>query len=282
MIRIGTCSWKYDSWRGIVYSDTPEINYLKEYSANYNTVEIDQWFWSLFEKEVVLPDIRIVENYKASVPDDFLFTIKLPNSISLTHYYTKNKTEALKKNPHFLSADLFFAFIDSIKCLQDNIGCLILQFEYLNKVKISSQSELQDRIAKFFEEIKSVDYPVAIEIRNPYYMNERYFSFLAQAGIPHVFLEGYYMPPVIETFNAFKKYILEPVVIRLHGPDRSGIETLSGKQWNSILINRDNELIQVMEMIKTLNAADIDLFLNVNNHYEGCAPKTITKIKSML
>jgi len=28
-LRVGTCSWKYESWRGLVYSDTPQ-NYLKE------------------------------------------------------------------------------------------------------------------------------------------------------------------------------------------------------------------------------------------------------------
>jgi uncharacterized protein YecE (DUF72 family) len=44
MIRIGTCSWKYDSWKGIVYSESKSKNYLKEYSQKFNTVEIDQWF----------------------------------------------------------------------------------------------------------------------------------------------------------------------------------------------------------------------------------------------
>ena len=48
MIRFGTCSWKYDSWKGIVYTESKSKNYLKEYSQKFNTVEIDQWFWSLF------------------------------------------------------------------------------------------------------------------------------------------------------------------------------------------------------------------------------------------
>ena len=47
-IRIGTCSWKYDSWEGLVCSRKKPANYLQEYSRNYTTVEIDQWFWSLF------------------------------------------------------------------------------------------------------------------------------------------------------------------------------------------------------------------------------------------
>ena len=55
-LRIGTCSWKYDSWKGIVYPEFGDFNYLEEYSKKYNTVEIDQWFWSLFpNNKVTLP-----------------------------------------------------------------------------------------------------------------------------------------------------------------------------------------------------------------------------------
>jgi uncharacterized protein YecE (DUF72 family) len=28
-LRIGTCSWKYESWEGLIYSDKAELNYLK-------------------------------------------------------------------------------------------------------------------------------------------------------------------------------------------------------------------------------------------------------------
>ena len=90
-LRIGTCSWKYDSWAGIIYSAKSGINYLEEYSKHYNTVEIDQWFWSLFNDAAKLPDERTVKEYNDSVPDDFKFTIKVPNSITLTHHYSKGK-----------------------------------------------------------------------------------------------------------------------------------------------------------------------------------------------
>ena len=46
-LRIGTCSWKYPSWRGLVYSAAQGINYLQEYAARFNTVEVGQWFWSV-------------------------------------------------------------------------------------------------------------------------------------------------------------------------------------------------------------------------------------------
>jgi len=102
-IRIGTCSWKYPSWDGIVYSSPKPANYLQEYAEHFNTVEIDQWFWSLFPGGAVrLPDPRNAGTYARSVPQDFRFSIKMPNAISLTHYYQRNKTAPLIENPHFL------------------------------------------------------------------------------------------------------------------------------------------------------------------------------------
>ena len=77
-MRIGTCSWKYDSWKGLIYPDFGEFNYLEEYSKQYNTVEIDQWFWSLFQgSKPALPKESTVNEYNQSVPEDFKFTINI-------------------------------------------------------------------------------------------------------------------------------------------------------------------------------------------------------------
>lgn len=115
MIRIGTCSWKYESWKGIIYPEKDKFNFLEEYSKHFKTVEVDQWFWSLFEgKKVVLQKSSDVKSYSSSITDDFRFTIKVPNSITLTHFYNKNKSAELKSNPYFLSNDLFNQFIETL------------------------------------------------------------------------------------------------------------------------------------------------------------------------
>lgn len=40
-LRVGSCSWKYDSWRGLVYSDERALNHLGEYALTYGSVEVD-------------------------------------------------------------------------------------------------------------------------------------------------------------------------------------------------------------------------------------------------
>ena len=283
MIRIGTCSWKYDSWKGIVYSDSRSKNYLKEYSQKFNTVEIDQWFWSLFlPAKFILPQKNIVEEYAKSVPDDFLFTIKIPNSITLTHFYNDVKEDPLRTNPFFLSVEIFNEFLDTIEPIVKKTGCLIFQLEYLNKQKMNSLSDFQFKFSEFQKKLGNKVPPIGIEIRNPNYLNEKYFEFLSNQNLFHVFLEGYYMPPITEIYSQFKKHIKNLAVIRLHGPDRKGIEKIANDNWNQIYINRDSEIKSIVEMIKELQTNEVDLFVNVNNHFEGSAPLTIEKIKKLL
>ena len=283
MLRFGTCSWKYDSWKGIIYSETNHKNYLKEYSEKFGTVEIDQWFWSLFSpSKVVLPQKKVVEEYKKSVPSDFLFTVKVPNSITLTHFYKDSKEDQLKPNPFFLSVEIFEEFLKSIEPIKNQVGCLIFQFEYLSKQKMNSLSEFQAKFSEFHKRLNKNSPAIGIEIRNPNYLNENYYEFLSELKLAPVFIDGYYMPPVTEIYSKFKKYIENLAVIRLHGPDRKGIEKMANEKWNQVYFNRDAEIKSIFEMIKELQSNEVDLFVNVNNHFEGSAPLTIEKIKKNL
>lgn len=275
-MRIGTCSWKYESWRGLIYPEFGEINYLEEYSKVYNTVEIDQWFWSLDKDKALLPKSNVVEEYDSVTPENFRFTVKAPNSLTLTHYY-----KSQIKNPFFLSSDLMEAFIDSLNSIHEKIGILMFQFEYLNKQKMNSLSEF---ISKFDNFISKYDrgYRIGIEIRNPNYLTNEYFQFLNERNITPVFLQGYYMPSIVDVYSKNKMLISDQVVIRLHGFDREGIEDKTNKIWDQIIEPKDEELKKIVGVLKDLQTRDVDIYMNVNNHYEGSAPLTIEKIRKLL
>jgi len=281
-VRFGTCSWKYDSWRGLVYSDQAKKNYLQEYSKKYDSVEIDQWFWSLFGiDKVSLPLPNTVDEYTNSVPENFKFTIKVPNSITLTHFYRKIKSNPLKVNPYFLSVELFETFLNSLKPMHPKIGLLMFQFEYLNKQKMSFQSEFMDKFSGFIEKCNS-DFSYGIEIRNPYYLNKKYFEFLNKFNLGHVFLQGYYMPDIGEIYQKYWSMIKTVSALRLHGPDRSDIEEKSKGNWNKIYEPKDDELSRISKIIEEIHSKNLDVYVNVNNHYEGSAPLTIEKIRQVL
>ncbi|MBN2364666.1 MAG: DUF72 domain-containing protein [Calditrichaeota bacterium] len=281
-LRIGTCSWKYNSWHGLVYSEPKPQNHLAEYSQKYNTVEIDQWFWSLFGVEkVALPSPSTVREYVDSVLENFRFTVKIPNSITLTHYYRKKKTDPLVENPHFLSLPLFSDFLHLISPMKEKLGPLMFQFEYLNKHKMPNQDTFMEKFEKFLEQTDP-DFQYAVEIRNPNYLNRSYFEFLRNLGISHVFLQGYYMPSVVSIYKKFENLLSDSVVIRLHGPDRSNIEDLSGGSWDRILEPKDIELKQIADIVRDLLDRKMEVYLNVNNHYEGSAPLSIRRLEKFL
>lgn len=282
MVRLGTCSWKYDSWKGIIYPAAGKFNYLAEYAKHFTTVEIDHWFWSLHSADkITLPLEKDVQDYNNSVPDDFLFTIKVPNSLTLTHFYKKKKTDPLITNPHFLSKDLYYSFIKTLKPIKTKTGVLIFQFEYLNKEKMNSQMQFIEMFESFIENIKG-EFRIGVEIRNPNYLNQNFFEFIKKNNLVMVFLHGYYMPPMWEVFDKFKNFIKGTVVLRLHAPDRKGIEVKTGNIWNNIVEPKDDDIEKIIDIIKYLESQKVDTYVNVNNHFEGSAPLTINKIKDRL
>lgn len=277
-MQIGTCSWKYESWEGLVYSTRKPKNYLEEYSRRYRTVEVDQWFWSLFPGDkVALPKPEVVQEYASSIPPDFTFCVKVPNSITLTHHYKKGKTGPLQPNPFFLSLDLMNRFLDNLEPLHANLGPLIFQFEYLNKQKMAGLSAFIDQFGTFAAQLPE-GFSYCVELRNPNWLHAGYFEFLNESRLYHVFLQGYYMPSIFALYGKFREKINVQTVIRLHGPDRQGIEKQTGKNWNQVVAPKNEELESLRAMLDDLQSRNVNVRVYVNNHYEGSAPMTIERI----
>jgi uncharacterized protein YecE (DUF72 family) len=281
---IGTCSWKYPSWEGLVYSSAKGIDYLQEYAKNYNAVEVDQWFWSLFAgQQPKLPAAKDVQEYRRAVPETFRFTIKAPNSLTLTHYHSPKPASEMNANDHFLSPPLWSEFRERIAPLHDVTGPVILQFEYLNRQKMASQKLFLQELGRFAENA-GAEWAIGIETRNGNYLNEAYFAFLSERKLVPVLLQGYWMPSVDEVYQKYRLLLRQApaIVMRLHGPDRGGIEKETGGEWNRIVHDRGEELSAIVRITLELRDAGIDVYLNVNNHYEGSAPITIDRLKKLL
>jgi uncharacterized protein YecE (DUF72 family) len=230
----------------------------------------------------VLPKPSVVQEYTGSVPDDFLFCIKVPNSITLTHYYKLKKTGTLIPNPHYLSIDLMHRFLERLETMSKNIGPLIFQFEYLNKQKMpGGMNQFIDRFGEFMEQMPK-GFQYCVESRNPNFLKDDYFSFPSASDLHHVFLQGYYMPSIFDLYTKHKGQIKDIAVIRLHGPDRKGIEKKTGKSWSQIVAPKDKDIESLVDMLTDLNSLGIESFVYVNNHFEGSAPKTIQKVVDRL
>ena len=283
--RIGTCSWTFPSWEGLVYErgDRSGEALLAEYAAQFNCVEIDRWFWSLGTGgEARLPQPSDVRAYRDAVPDGFRFGIKAPNSITLTHEYSKSKGDSLRPNPHFLSPSLAVEFLECIRPIHDVLGPVMFQFEYLNKQKMSSRSAFVDAFGAFARQLPS-DFSYAVEVRNARYIDSDYFDFLTEISMTPVLISGYWMPSLAEVCQRHADSIsrFDPV-LRLMGPDRKKIEEATGGAWDRIVDPHDDELDALVSILQGLASAGRQPFLFINNHYEGSAPLTISRVLDRL
>lgn len=274
---LGTCSWKYPSWEGLVYSSREPANYLAEYSRKYNSVEIDQWFWSLGKSGASLPRREVVAEYDASTPPDFRFTIKCPNALTLTHQYSR-KGEPLVENPRFLDVDFFLRFVDSLARLIPKTLLFMFQFEYLNRDKMPSRQAFTDRVAGFLDALPH-DLPYVVEIRNPKWMNGTWFDLLREHHAAPVLLQGYWMNDVSKTLDQFGDKMGDTICVRLHGEDREGMEERTGEDWSKIVRPKDDEIERIAGSLDIQYRNGKQVIVNFNNHYEGSAPLTIEKFQ---
>ena len=275
--RIGTCSWNYDSWVPLLYSQVKPraADYLGEYARHFDTVEIDSWFYRI-------PDKRSVLEYAAAVPEGLSFTCKVPQEITLTHHRQRKKTDPLEANPTFLSTERFMRFLDAVEPLLQQIDAIMFEFEYLNKQKMAGPEQFMDRMGGFLELLPD-GLAYAIEPRNKNYLDTDWFSFLAEHKTAHVFSQKLYMPDIWDVYQQHRDIIHRTprTVIRLLGGHRKAIEQKTGDNWNQLVEPRDQEKEKIAGMVASL-VGTMFAILSVNNHYEGSAPFTARDLRALI
>jgi uncharacterized protein YecE (DUF72 family) len=273
-VKIGTCSWNYDSWVGLVYSkpSPTAAGHLPEYSRKYGTAEIDSWFYKI-------PDMREVQEYLGNVGKDFRFTVKVSEDISLTHL-RKHGADELKPNPDFLSAGLFGKYLERIRPMIPQVDAVMLEFEYLNRDKMKSLDSFLKALEVFTDSVPK-GIPLAVETRNKNYLKGEYFQFLKEKGVIHVFSEKLYMPHVYEVYEEFGDSIRGTSVVRLLGGDRKEMEEKTKGEWNRIVEEKPDK-DKIVGMANEMMRRGGKVIINVNNHYEGSAPLTIQSLEKML
>src|SRR5580692_11557318 len=113
-VHIGTSSWKYPGWRGMLYDEQRYVyrgkfaksrfkqNCLAEYAEVFKTVCVDAGYYRF-------PDERYISGLVSQVPKDFLFTFKVTDEITVKNFTNQPRygIRADKSNENFLNVDLF-------------------------------------------------------------------------------------------------------------------------------------------------------------------------------
>ena len=202
---IGTSSWKYSGWRGMLYDEARyvwrgkfaqtrfEKYCLAEYAEVFQSVCVDAAYYKF-------PDRRYLESMVAQVPADFLFSFKITDEITVKQFTNLPRfgLRAGKPNENFLNADLFAsAFLAPCEPFRKNIGLLMFEFSHFYPTDFERGRDFVEALDQFLSRLPR-GWPYGIEIRNRHFLHPDYFAVLSRHGVAHVFNSWGEMPPVGE------------------------------------------------------------------------------------
>lgn len=283
---VGTSSWKYEGWLGLLYTDELyrtrgrlsrakfEKNCLAEYSRVFKTVCLDAGFYQF-------PSPKMIDGYLSQVPDDFRMSIKVTEDITVRKFprLPRYGKRAGSVNERFLDADLFIAsFLGPLEPHRSQIGTLIFEFGHFHPGDWERGRQFVEALDEFFGRLpKGWDY--SVEVRNQSLLQPEYFEVLRRHGVAHTFNSWSRMPTVMEQMAlpgsftadfATARFLLKP-----------------GRNYEQA-VEQFSPYTEVKEPYPEARMALIDLltapakpgrpgrrFLYVNNRLEGCALWTI-------
>jgi uncharacterized protein YecE (DUF72 family) len=204
-IYVGTSSWKYPGWVGQLYDEQRYLHNgklsmarfnrtcLEEYATVFKSVCVDAGYYAF-------PTEKQIEGLVAQVPEDFLFSFKVTEEITVSKFTNLPRygPRAGMVNDSFLDPLLFAnAFLKPLHTCKQNIGMLIFEFSRFHKGQLESGSEFVERLDEFFGELPEGP-QYGIEIRNRTFLHPEYFEVLQRHNVAHVFNNWTHMPPISE------------------------------------------------------------------------------------
>lgn len=212
---VGTSGWMYKDWEGRFYPSSLKQNLkLTYFSKHFPTVEINSTFYRL-------PSESAVKNWYGSVPDGFIFSVKL--SRYLTHM--------LKLAPGYNFNEGLDNYISRVSLLKDKLGAVLVQLPPSLQAEPEKISNLYNHKLRL-EKKYSINLPLAIEFRHRSWFSEKIISELKGYNIAAVISSGPGRWP--ET----RKITADFTIIRFHGGKKLYASSYSEKEldkWSEFI-----------------------------------------------
>jgi uncharacterized protein YecE (DUF72 family) len=160
--------WSYSFWKGIFYpKKTSPKDFITYYAQNFDTVEVDSTFYRI-------PRKIAVEGCKQKTPDQFLFSLKFPQSI--THV-------KMLKNCQQETA----FFLEQVSLLGEKLGVLLLQFP-------DTFGHLYLADLKAYLKILPLENRYAVEVRNRSILNNTLYDLLKEYNVALTWVDSPKIP----------------------------------------------------------------------------------------
>jgi uncharacterized protein YecE (DUF72 family) len=293
-VRLGTSSWSFPGWTGLVYADrngrvaTEQMlarHGLAAYAAHplFRTVSLDRTFYApLTAGEFA--------GYAAQVPADFRFVVKAPAVITDPVIRRSGSGEPARDNPTFLDAAAArVAFTEPAAAgLGPRTGPLVFQFPPLGRRLLADLPRLIARLHAFFAALpRGPCY--AAEIRDPPLAGPELTAALQDAGVVPCLAIHARMPTAADQAAAFglEQDALEPrvpLVVRwnLHaGRDYEGAKA-DYAPFNRLVEEDRPTRLALARLARTAAATGREVFITINNKAEGSAPLSVRALAAAI
>lgn len=287
-IRLGTSSWFFPGWRGLVYEGThPQPALSKKGLAAYaqipllNTVSLDRTFYA---------PITAIEyaRYATQVPDHFSFLVKAP-ALVCDAVIRDEDGKGRVPNSHFLDATIATRefVVPCLEGLGEKAGPLVFQVSPLPRGLVDEAPILMERLAAFFaalpQELGKRRPLYALELRNPELLTPRLMRMLRDVSVRYCVGLHDRMPEVERQDVALKALDGETpgdLVVRwnLH---RGFLYQAAKQRYDPFdkIVDEDVETRRILaRMAATAFKAGRKVWITVNNKAEGSAPLSILKL----
>ncbi len=288
-IRLGTSSWSFPGWAGMVYdgghSDVKLSRHgLPAYAAHplLRTVGIDRTFYAPMAEA----DFRRYANQVRTVAPDFRFLVKAP--MLFTGPRLRSDDGQWTDNPAFLDAALATAqfVLPATQGLAECCGPLVFQFPPLGPRFTRAPQRFADALAEFLLALPRLSGAAfyAVEVRDPALLSDDYLAALCAGGATHCIAIHARMPPAAEQARFWREAGRLPLVVRwsLH----SGMKYEEAKEryapFNALVDEDPDGRQQLAGLLAEAVRREIAAYLIANNKAEGSAPLTIQKLADLV
>ncbi len=283
-IFLGTSSWSFPTWRGLVYADdyTPAAlahDGLEAYARHplLRSVGIDRTFYA---------PISAAEfaHYARQVPTSFRFLVKAPAQC-VSPWSRAEGGHRSADNPHYLDAGFAAEqfVLAAMEGLGERAGPLVFQFPPLGRGIIGQPAAFAQRLAAFLARLPRGPL-YAVELRDSALLTDAYLAALRDSGARHCLGLHPRQPGVREQARLLDKLAPGPLVARWNLHLSYGYEEAREHYYPfTRLVDEDlpTRVALARLCLQSLSRGH-PAFVIANNKAEGSAPLTVFKLAQLI
>jgi len=279
-VRLGTMSWAFPGWRGVVYdagapSGALSAHGLSAYAQHplLGAVEIDRSYYEPLPAEAFVA-------YAEQVPERFRFLVKAHEACVVRRFPTHARYGSRRgeQNPMYLDAGYASdAVVGPIAAgLGKKLGAILFQFPPVNEPDASA---FADELAAFLGRLPA-GLPYAVELRTASAFSARYADALAAHGAVHCHNAWSAMPSLLDQARRVPPAARKPLVIRwLLAPGEKYADARDRFQPFSAIAREDLPVRNAIARLAAKAVAhDVPVLVTINNKAEGCAPESAVRL----